>query len=114
MSSIGKRLSKLERRVIPEPCPESHAAILPELRALFAELSPLMEESEVLRKALGARTGRLTRQDRTAFWVALRELLIPHPALYQRLVPLLAKQIQANDAARAKQAGREQPFVPTE
>jgi hypothetical protein len=113
MSSIRTRLSKLERRVISPSPPVSRSTILPELRALFAELSPLMEESEVLRKLLEeARVGRPTRQNRIAFWATLRELLVPHPALYHRLVALLTRQIQANESAAAKQAVGEQPIAP--
>ncbi len=86
----------------------ARAAVLPELRALFDELSPILEQSETYRNVVEEATVHgATRETRPTFWMQLREPLLPHPTLYHRMDELLRKQIEANEAAAAKQAGGE-------
>jgi hypothetical protein len=85
------------------------------MRAFFNELAPMLERSEVLPKivAEGKRVG-WTLANRIAFWSAMRELLLPHPELYNRMNDLLDKQIRLNETAKAESRGRGLPWKPVQ
>jgi hypothetical protein len=102
MSSIHSRLTKLERCSVLLPPPVHCGQIHPEIRALFEELSPLLEKSQAYGKVLeDAKLTGITEESRRAFWITLRELLLPHPALFYRLSDLLCSQVEASVANRA-------------
>jgi hypothetical protein len=44
----------------------------------------------------------------------MRELLLPHPELYQRLGDLLDKQIKLNETVNAESRGRGLPWNPVQ
>ena len=115
MRSVETRLSKLEQRLIPQSLAGHGHPVLPEMRAFFNELAPMLERSEVLPKivAEGNRVG-CTLANRIAFWSAMRELLLPHPELYQRLADLLDKQIKLNETVNAESRGRGLPWNPVQ
>lgn len=59
----------------------------------FNELSPIVEQSEVYRKVLEtARVASATPRNRITFWGTLRELLLPHPALFTQPVRVMPKR----------------------
>ena len=70
--------------------------MIPEMRAFFDEIAPMMERSEELQK-LSATVKRVgwTQQNRIEFWFYMRELLSPHPELYQRMSDLLHRQTRS-------------------
>jgi hypothetical protein len=85
MSSVHTRLSKLERRIVPQSPPVRYE-LLPETKELWAELRPIIEESPVMREILeDATTYGVTRERRRHFWVMVGQLLLPRPALKDRV-----------------------------
>jgi hypothetical protein len=108
LRNVHARLSKLEGRIVPQSPPVRRSKVLPEMRALFEELSPILEQSEAYRKILEeAKVHGVMEETLRAFWMTMRELLLPHPALYHRMDELLRKQIEANEAVATKHAGGE-------
>jgi hypothetical protein len=92
VSSAHARLTKLERRIVPQAPPVSRSKALPEMRALFDDLSPILQQSEAYRKVLEeAKLHGVTGETLRTFSMTLKELLLPHPALYQRMDELLRK-----------------------
>ena len=80
------------------------------MRAMFEELSPILEKSEAFCKVLEeAKVNGFTEQNHCAFWITLRNVLLPHPELYKRMDELLRRQALAHRADAAKQAVLEPP-----
>jgi hypothetical protein len=80
--------------------------IIPEMREMMKELA-LLEESPAMCALLeDSKKFGYSDENRSRFWCTLRELLLPHQALYQRMDELLRKQIEAAPPGQAGGPGR--------
>jgi hypothetical protein len=102
--SIHTRLATLEQLISPEAPPAKEYKIIAELRELWQELTPILNESPAMLAVLkDSKMFGDSEEIRRRFWCTLLEALMPHPRLFQRLLEALDKQIKVNEAVEAEQ-----------